>query len=99
LKKKDKEMLTLEKFQLLPPGKVFAKGEIEDSQEGLNMTGGEGMLKWVAKKGWANDWCVYTHYAHFYWEYIESNGDKVCGKENIQKVVPCTEEVFELYRC
>jgi hypothetical protein len=91
-------MLTFEKFSEIPDGLVFDKGIMVDSPEGLHMARTGRMLKWVAVKGYDNDWCVYTHFAENDWEFIESNGDKVGGTDNILKVVPCDEDVLKRYR-
>ena len=92
------KILTYEKFRELAPGAVFAKGILPDNSTGLNMTGSGNMLKWVAVKGWAQDWCVYTHWADNDFEFIESSGDKVESEDNIQNAVPCDEEVMNRYR-
>ena len=91
-------MLNMKSFFDIAPGKVFARGEIIDSPEGLHMERTGRMLKWVAVKGYVNDWCVYTHFAKNNWDFIKKSGNKVTGKENIQKVVPCEEDVFDCYR-
>ena len=91
-------MLDMKSFSNIDSGKVFAKGEIIDSPEGLHMARTGRMLKWVAVKGYVNDWSVYAHFADNDWDFIKNSGDKVTGKENIQKVVPCEQDVFECYR-
>ncbi len=93
-------MLNIEEFNKIMAGDVFAKGEIENSPEGIYMTNSSKykMLGWVAKKGFGNDWSIYTHWAEKGYEFIESNGDKVYSKANIQKLVPCTDAVMKLYR-
>jgi hypothetical protein len=92
------EELTLQKLKGLPQGEVFAKGEIIDSPEGLHMARTGRMLKWVAIKGYNDDWCIYTHFADRGWDFVESCGDKVGGTDNILKVVPCDGEVLKRYR-
>ena len=91
-------MLDMKSFLKIDSGKVFDRGEIIDCPEGLHMARTGRMLKWVAVKGYADDWCVYTHFADNDWDFIRRSGDKVTGKENIQKVVPCDEDVFSCYR-
>ncbi len=44
-------------------------------------------LEWLAKKGYGNDWTIYCHWATSSYEWIERHGDKVYGKEHIQKLV------------
>ena len=93
-------MITKEQFDKIPDGDVFVKGEIENSPFGVYMTDSNKnkMLKWVAKKGYANDWCIYCHWSESGFDFVISNGDKVCGEENIKKLVPCTDELFKQYR-
>jgi hypothetical protein len=91
-------MLTLEEFDKIESGTIFQKGITVDTPEGLNLINSGDNLKWIAKKGWADDWCIYAHWAYNSWEFIEDFGDKVIGEENIMNVIPCTQEVFERYR-
>ena len=90
--------LTVEEFTKLPEGEVFRSGVIPNSPEGLFMTRDGGSLRWIAKKGYGNDWAVYCHWDYHDEEWIAEQGDKVSGKDNIQKCVPCTDEVLKLYR-
>jgi hypothetical protein len=92
------EILTEEKFKEIPDGKIFATGVLPNSSEGLFMTDGGGELRWIAKKCHGYDWAIYCHWVNWTESEIASNGDKVTMKENIQKCVPCTEEMFKLYR-
>lgn len=91
-------MLTFKSFLKIPSGKVFAQGEIVDSSEGLHMARTGRLLKWVAVKGYIDDWCIYTGFADKSFDFINRSGDKVHDKSNIQKVVPCDEDVFKKYR-
>jgi hypothetical protein len=91
-------MITVEEFNKIPHGDVFATGEIENSQKGIYMTTDGGILKWAAKKGDANDWAVYCYWNHASLAYVLSNGQKVSNNENIQKCVPCEKGVLKLYR-
>lgn len=92
--------LTEKQFGQYPDGEVFAKGEIENSPTGLNMTSSNiyKMLKWVAVKGHAEDWCIYCHWSENGYDYARSNGDKVVSEGNIKLLVPCTKDVFLKYR-
>ena len=85
-------------FLDLPKDKPFARGMCLDNPDGLNMTNSNNLLRWVAIKGWDNDWCIYTHFAENDWDFIQRSGDKVCGKENILKLVPCDSDMFAAYR-
>lgn len=57
-------------------------------------------LLWIAKKGMANDWCIYFgRWANINnIETIKSNGDKVRDEKNIQKLITCSPEVLRAYR-
>lgn len=92
------EILTLEQFDHIPSGQVFATGIFPNSPEGIFMTRNSGLLRWVAKKGWANDWAVYCHWAENDEDYVRDYGDKVLTEIYIRRCVPCTDEVFKLYR-
>lgn len=91
-------MLVDKIFDDFPNGQIFAKGEIEDNPLGVNMSNSDKMLKWIAKKGYADDWCIYVHWSESGFDFVESNGDKVISKDNIQRLIPCTENVFKKYR-
>ncbi len=93
-------MLTLENFNKINNGSVFANGVLKNSPDELYMTNfnlGK-KVKWLAKKGYGNDWAVYCHWDEYSLEYVEKNGDKVTSKENILKCIQCDEEVLKLYR-
>lgn len=91
-------VLSMKKFNDIPAGKRFAQGEQIDDPAGLHVMNSGKPIRWVAVKGYANDWCIYCHWATVSFDYVESNGDKVTLEHNIQKVVPCTQEVFARYR-
>ena len=93
-----RHLLGINEFSHIEPGTIFAKGETLDDPFGLNMTGSGKALRFVAKKGFNNDWCVYTLWAYESYGFIASNGDKVQDESNIQHVVPCTAEVLARYR-
>ncbi len=95
-------MLTLELFKQIPDGDVFAMGILPDSLEGINMSGSGKLLRWIAKKGYANDWAIYcsfhdTPYEHSM-EFIKAEGDKVHDTQNILACVNCDTKVLDLYR-
>jgi hypothetical protein len=92
------EILTLEEFDKLPLGEVFATGVLPNSPEGLFMTNDGGELRWVAKKGWGHDWAVYCHWADRSVKWVEESGDKIHTEVYIRRCVPCTDEVFKIYR-
>lgn len=91
-------MLTLERFKTIKNGEIFATGVLTDNDLGLFMTGSKKELRWIVVKGHNNDWCVYCHFAYNSIDYIASYGDKVHTERNIRMCMPCTDEVFALYR-
>jgi hypothetical protein len=91
-------MLTIQEFEKIPHGKVFATGVLPNSPEGIFMTTDEGNLRWVAKKGYGYDWAIYCHWEDKTVEWITQYGDKVHGKSHIQRCVSCDDQVIALYR-
>jgi len=91
-------ILTIEILEKLPASSIFAYGEAVDSPEGINMTESGKMLRWVAKTGAINDWCIYCHWADNSWVYVMEHGDKVCDPKNIQRIMPCTDSALAKYR-
>jgi len=92
------EKLTKERFDEIPAGEIFDTGILSNSPEGIFMTDDGGELKWVAKKGYGNDWAIYCHWSDHTIEWIRDHGDKVHTEEYIKKCVPCDDDVFKLYR-
>jgi hypothetical protein len=92
------KQLTIEEFNHIPSGEIFAKGVTLDIHEGCDMTGSGKSLRWLAKKGQADDWCVYVNLSIYPFPYIARHGDKVHSKQNVTNLVPCTNEVFRHYR-
>ena len=90
--------LTVKQLEEMSYDKIFAKGEIIDSPQGLNMSNSKGMLRWIAVRGAVGDWAIYCHWADKNWEWINRLGDKVYDKRNIKMLVPCTDEAFRRYR-
>ena len=90
--------LTRQQFDEIPLGEVFATGVLPNSPDGIFMANNGGDLRWVAKKGWGYDWAVYCHWAHNSVEYVRDYGDKVTTEKYIRRCVPCTDEVFKIYR-
>lgn len=97
--------LTLQEFSQIPNGQIFRSGVCFNTPGELYMTNERLMDKliWVAKKGEVEDWAVYC----LWYENKEGSevcnmvarfGQKVHGAEAIQFAVPCTDEVFSLYR-
>lgn len=89
--------MTLKEFEQIPDGTIFATGVLPNSLEGIFMTNSGGELRWIAKKGYGNDWTIYCHWAHSSIDYIEQSGDKVSSKGNILKCLPECELILNLY--
>ena len=95
-------MLTLKELQAFPDGEVFATGVLPNNHIGIFLTNtreGDG-LRWVAKKGWGyTDWAIYAHWDDEHdTAWIADHGDKVTTDHNIQRCVPCEDDVLKLYR-
>lgn len=90
--------MTLIEFDEIPKGIIFATGVLPNSDEGIFMTRNGGDLRWIAKKGHGNDWCIYCFWSSFSEDYIAKHGDKVIDKTHIMRCVPCNEDVFKRYR-
>ena len=91
-------MITIKEFIDLEPGKMFDTGILPNSPEGIFMTRDGGTLRWVAVKGYGNDWAVYCHWERNSVEYVKQSGDKLHFENNIKKCVSCDDEMFKLYR-
>lgn len=90
--------MTYKEFESLPNLEVFATGVTIDNRTGVNMSNSDKKLRWVAKKGAFYDWAIYIHFAEWTAEQVEESGDKVVGRHNIEKLVPCDEEMLKAYR-
>ena len=91
-------MLTLEYLKAMAPHQIIGSGLAMDKIDGLYLAGTGNELRWVAVRGDIHDWAIYAHLSIYTVEWIMKHGDKVCQKENIKKLVPCTDEAFALYR-
>ena len=91
-------VLTKEIFDKLRDGEIFATGILPNSPEGLFMTSVGGELKWVAVKGYGNDWIIYCNWVYKSDEWIKRHGDKITSESNIKKCIQCDDEIFNLYR-
>ena len=93
-------IMTLTELESIPSGAVFAEGTTTNDPEGVYMTDHRrgDKLKWVAKKGGILDWAIYCDWAEATREHCISNGQKVTSRDNIRKLVPCTDEMMKVYR-
>lgn len=55
-------------------------------------------IRWVAVKGWGDDWAIYYHKAIYEIVLVREQGDKINEANLIQNLVPCTQEVLDKYR-
>ena len=92
-------MLDAEMLRTMKKHLIFATGILPDSPAGLNMMNTGKDLRWVACTGEVGDWAIYCHYADDHDELKVYNwGDKVLGKENINRCVKCTDDAINMYR-
>lgn len=90
--------LALEEFLGMEKFKVFDKGLVLDNTPDFNFSGEGVALKWVAVKGYIDDWAVYIGDNKKTFEEIGLTGDKITMERNIRHLVPCTDAVFKKYR-
>lgn len=89
--------LTLEKLQSLDPNTTFAFGKSKDSINGIMISNSLDEVQWVAVRGKELDWAIYYGWATDNMENVQEYGHKVYNTGTIRRLVPCTDEVFELY--
>ncbi len=82
----------------MKPGTIFATGITIDNCNGINMSNTNRKLKWIAKRGYIEDWAMYIHLEEKSIEWTRDWGNKVINKENIKKLVECDNEAFSAYR-
>jgi len=94
-------MLTIKQLKGMEPGVIFKEEVAIDCEDGLFLAGTGKEVKWVAVRGYIHDWDIYAdnpYSPQFDFAGVKAMGDKVTIKENIQKLVPCDEEAFKMYR-
>ena len=93
-----KDKLTMEMLNDMQQGEIF-RGEIEDSPDGFYINGTEKTLKWVAMRGYVNDWCIYVEdcYRNMDWDEIKTNGNKIF-RTTAEAVIDADNEVWSRYR-
>lgn len=84
--------LDLETFNRTESDSVLATGVVTEPM--LH----ERAVRWIAVKGWGNDWAIYYHFEDRSLAYIREQGDKVTLENIIRNLVPCSQEVLSLYR-
>lgn len=91
-------IVTDKEFSEAKPGEIFAKGYAENSPIGIFMSREGGILKWVAVKGYNDDWSLYVHREHSPDYIVSKVGDKVITEWNIKKVLVISDELLKKYR-
>jgi hypothetical protein len=94
-------MITLEKLQDFPPHKIFLTGIERNSESGIFMTRdyrANDWLRWVAVRGYIDDWAIYVGWNNDDENQIYGNGEKLTNSKLIRELVNCTDEVFARYR-
>jgi hypothetical protein len=91
-------MITLQDLKDMPKHYIFAKGELPDNPQGINIDNTGQTLRWVACRGDIYDWAIYCAPADWDWERIRTNGDKVRQIENIRNCVNVDDEAMKMYR-
>lgn len=92
--------MTLDEFNQLPDDEVFARGLANCDEDGIFVTRIDEprILKWVAKKGSANDFAVYCLWSDSStWEDVVRVGDKISASY-LNTVLNLSDEVWKLYR-
>ncbi len=80
---------------------IFASGEIKNHPQGIFMTRDffGRFLRWVAVKGYNDDWSVYVGWADEMTDFsIEAYGDKLITREHIRRILDISDELFKKYR-
>lgn len=83
----------------VPAGRVIFRGEAEDSPLGLHLNRTGKMIKWMAIKGYVNDWTIYTEdcYRDMDWSEIMTNGHKILPS-TAKQIINAPEEVWDMWR-
>lgn len=86
------DKLTVEKLSKMKPHEIIAKGIIDDK----NVY--DKPIRWVAKRGYVNDWVIYYGEKEKTEKEILARGFKLVERKFIEKLVPCTTEAYKKYR-
>ena len=78
--------------------KIVHFGITIDNFTGINITNSNRLIRYVVKIGQANDWAIYTGWENWSELKIAFEGDKIRSKENIRKLIKCSDKIFERYR-
>jgi hypothetical protein len=86
-------MLTEKKLLEMKPNGIIGNGT------GTYPEVYNGEIRWVALRGEGmHDWCIYYGYPQMSIEEIARMGDKMFTRSVIERLVPCDEDAWSLYR-
>lgn len=88
---------TIENFEAAKPDEVIAIGLAFDNQYGLHMQGTGKKLRWVAVKGYGDDWTMYCGWDYQSEQSILAEGDKV-PKSMVKDVFDVDPALLQRYR-
>ena len=85
-------MLTIKELDEMKPSEIFASGtgtypELRPEE-----------VRWVAVRGGIHDWAIYYFMPYMSDNQVAREGDKMFTESIIKRLVPCTDEAYELYR-
>ena len=83
--------LTIQKLKEMKPG-MFSTGT-GTYPELINKK-----IRWVAVRGGIHDWAIYYHLSEKSEEFVRTQGDKCFTEDIIKRLVPCTDEAYDMYR-
>ena len=90
--------LTNEIFELYEDQEILSYGTFDDNRDGTNIMGEGECLRFVAVKGYGDDWAIYVGKRNNSNEEVASTGDKITSERAVKLLVPCTDEAFLKYR-
>lgn len=96
--KEKNNMLTLQQLKDMEPDTIFATGTTTDDSDGVNLANTGQKIRWVACRGDIHDWAIYAQDESWDEQRVKEMGDKITSKNNIKKLVPCSDEAFAMYR-
>jgi len=81
-----------ETFDQVEPNQVMGQGE------GMYPELHNERVKWIAIKGYGNDWAMYYHLASHTYDHVKQEGQKAFTENVVRHLVPCSDEVWAKYR-
>ena len=90
--------MNLQQFEEIEPDTIISSGLVENSPNGIFMSRQGGMLRWVAVKGYGDDFSFYVGWSHKSQHEIAQNGDKTSNREKIKELTGFSDEIMKKYR-